>query len=76
MDDFSDYINGELARIDDEYEQRTLANRQYNEAALVNLVVTTSRVLEEIGQIPRGTTQTVKTVTSFIHSVGKLFRWW
>lgn len=76
MNDFSDYVNGELARIEDEYEQRTLANRQYGEAALVSLVVGTVNILEVTGQVPRGTAKAVRSVTSFIHKVGQLFRWW
>ncbi|MBD2482568.1 hypothetical protein [Planktothrix sp. FACHB-1365] len=75
-DDVEKHINSELARIDDDYRQRTLAQNKLFESSLVGLANIAISWLEKDKQIDSQTANIIRNSVRVVDNIFKLFFNW
>lgn len=75
-DDWKKSIDSELAKIDENSRQLTLAQNRFAESALVSVVNMIVDRLEDEGIITKTASSIVKNSVNIIHGFGQFLGWW
>ncbi|KOR36904.1 hypothetical protein AM228_10025 [Planktothricoides sp. SR001] len=75
-DDWKKSIDSELAKIDENSRQLTLAQNRFAESAVISVVNMIVDRLEEEGIITKTASSIVKNSANIIRSFGQFLGWW